>query len=98
MDCHLVVLEAKEDNHATDDKNRERLACRAMVRANRKVRRQSNSTLWGVLSDDLEFNLQKLDHQGRWSYIHLQQGREGWQAIANLLVYIILQALGMAAY
>lgn len=67
MACRLSVLEAKEDNRATDHKSCGRLACLAMVRANRKVRRQSNSTVWGMLSGGLEFNICKLDHQGRWS-------------------------------
>ncbi|KAJ5954684.1 hypothetical protein N7501_008963 [Penicillium viridicatum] len=88
MACHLVVLEAKKDTTGTD--LGQLLAYMAMVRASRKARGQSDSTVWGALTDGQWFYFVRLDNEGQWSVV-AYRANHGWGEIANMMAYMVLQ-------
>ncbi|KAJ5958821.1 uncharacterized protein N7479_005971 [Penicillium vulpinum] len=90
MACHLVILEAKQDRNAASGQG-QLLAYMAMVQASRKARGQSDSTVWGALSDGHWFYFFRLNNTAKWSVVAYQVSRDGWGAIANMIAFMILQ-------
>lgn len=87
--CHLVVVEAKKDTTGTG--LGQLLAYMAMVRASRKARGQSDSTVWGTLTDGDWFFFVRLANVGQWSVVAYRATRDGWGDIANMMAYMVLQ-------
>jgi hypothetical protein len=98
MDCHLVVFETKQDHGASTSNHGQILAHMAMVQANRKARRQTDSTVWGTLTDGQWFYFFRLNNEGQWSCVPYQVHRDGWTVIANIIAYMILRGHQTAAF
>ncbi|CAG8907058.1 unnamed protein product [Penicillium egyptiacum] len=95
--CHLVILEAKQDHGASTSTHGQILAYMAMVQACRRARGQSNSTVWGALTDGQWFYFFRLNNEGQWSAVAYQVHRDGWGVIANVIAYMIVQGHETAA-
>ncbi|KAJ5529924.1 hypothetical protein N7527_003317 [Penicillium freii] len=63
MVCHFVVLEAKEETTGTG--LGKLLVYMAMARASRKARGQSDSAVWGALTDRQWFYFVRLNNAGQ---------------------------------
>lgn len=50
-------------------------------------------TVWGFLSDALEYWFYQLDMQGEWSLMMFRSTRDGWQSITNIFATIILYSI-----
>lgn len=97
MACHLVVFEAKQDHGASTSNHGQILAYMAMVQASRKAREQTDSTVWGALTDGQWFYFFRLDNGAQWPCVGYQVHRDGWTAIANIIAYMIVQGHETAA-
>ncbi|KAJ5186645.1 hypothetical protein N7449_011409 [Penicillium cf. viridicatum] len=99
MTCYLVVVKEDAQLSARQAESRphrnkrgQLLAYMAMVQASRKRRHQSDYTVWGFLSDGLDYWFYQLDMQGEWSLVIFQSTREGWQSIANIFATFMLHS------
>ncbi|KAJ5555634.1 hypothetical protein N7535_008067 [Penicillium sp. DV-2018c] len=87
---HLVIIETEIRGRFPDKGHI--LAYMAMVQANRRSKRHTDWTTWGVVSDGWDFHFYQLNMEGEWSFLPLQGMREDWQAIADMLGSIVLHA------
>ncbi|KAJ5507126.1 hypothetical protein N7527_009269 [Penicillium freii] len=69
----------------------------AMVQASRKARGQTDSTVWGALTDGQWFFFFRLNNGGQWSCVAYSVRRDGWAVITNIIAFMILRGHETAA-
>ncbi|KGO73427.1 hypothetical protein PITC_085650 [Penicillium italicum] len=95
FDLNVVIIEAKRPNGCTYGIP-QALAYMGCVHKQRKDLGKTDTTVYGISSDTMNFTFMKLDNESRWSFKTVGVVRNGFEQVLGLLVYLMKKAASMS--
>ncbi|KAJ9489968.1 hypothetical protein VN97_g3266 [Penicillium thymicola] len=96
LDLNAVIMEAKRPN-AGGDEIPQALAYMGCVHKQRKNLGKTDTTVYGISTDAMNFMFMKLDNESRWSFKPVGVVGNGFEQVLGLLVYMMKKATSMSS-
>ncbi|KKK13134.1 hypothetical protein ARAM_006973 [Aspergillus rambellii] len=95
IDLNVVIMEAKRPNSGTEGIP-PALAYMGCVHKQRKDLGKTDTTVYGISTDAMNFTFMKLDNESRWSVKPVCVVGNGFEQVLGLLVYLMKKAASMS--
>ncbi|KAJ5399896.1 hypothetical protein N7465_010385 [Penicillium sp. CMV-2018d] len=95
LDLSVVIIEAKRPNTGSEGVP-QALAYMGCVHKQRKDLGKTDTTVYGISTDAMNFTFMKLDNESRWSFKPVSVVGNGFEQVLGLLIYMMKKAASMS--